>query len=113
MSIISYILEFSDNIKARFFSLAKAIPGVSAEIEKQKNQALSRIQSKLKMKDDPMPFEGWRHEGLSKEKILDVMSAFSTRESPSWKDGRLSGKVYNGRDEVNEVCTNTVNIYSN
>lgn len=82
----------------------KAIPGVSGEIERKKKEALGKMEEKMKMKDDPIAFEGWKKSGLTKDEIMDIMNTFSTKESHSWKDGMLSGKVYNGRQEINEVC---------
>lgn len=90
-------------MKKSFFKVARSIPLVSDEIEKQKEKVLDKIRPKLLIQDDPHPYQGWPKEGLSDEEIIGILDKFVQRETPSWKDGRLSGKVYNGRENVNEV----------
>lgn len=101
--IFRLYVEFFDSLKKTFFKSLRYIPLVSGEIDKKREEVLEKIRSKLKMSDDPHPFQGWPKDGMSDEEILGILEQFVQKETPSWKDGKLSGKVYNGRENVNEV----------
>jgi hypothetical protein len=43
-----------------------------------------------------LAFDALPATGLGREKVLEALKTFSTRESPMWRDGRVSGGVYHG-----------------
>lgn len=59
--------------------------------------------------------EGFRTlppKGVEKEKILDLLSRFASTENEGWKDGRVSGAVYHGEEELVSFLEKIHSIYS-
>jgi glutamate/tyrosine decarboxylase-like PLP-dependent enzyme len=59
--------------------------------------------------------EGFRtlpEKGLPKEKILGILSELASTENKSWEEGRVSGAVYHGEEELISFLEKVYSIYS-
>jgi glutamate/tyrosine decarboxylase-like PLP-dependent enzyme len=59
--------------------------------------------------------EGFRtlpEKGLPKEKILGILSGLASAENKSWEEGRVSGAVYHGEEELISFLEKVYSIYS-
>ena len=90
--------------------MVKKVPGVSGKIDEENRKVVEKLKESLRMKDDPMVMPSIPAEGVSEERLLEIFGQFAQNESVLWKDGKLSGKVYNGTDKVNSVRKRTPSI---
>jgi glutamate/tyrosine decarboxylase-like PLP-dependent enzyme len=59
--------------------------------------------------------EGFRtlpEKGLPKEKILGILTKLASAENKGWEDGRVSGAVYHGEEELASFLEKVHSIYS-
>jgi len=59
--------------------------------------------------------EGFRtlpEKGVPREKILDILSRMASTENKGWEEGRVSGAVYHGEDELVSFLEKVHAIYS-
>ena len=57
-------------------------------------------------------FKALPGKGVEKEKILAILSKLASSENRGWEEGRVSGAVYHGEDELVEFLEKIHSIYS-
>ncbi|PGH32691.1 sphinganine-1-phosphate aldolase [[Emmonsia] crescens] len=88
-------------IRLVFYSLFLRAPGVRGQVDKQVTTALTKLEAKLApqtpgiLKNTGLPKQGWSHDRVRAE--LDKLAGM---EHTKWEDGRVSGAVYHGGDEL-------------
>ena len=78
------------------------MPGIRGSVEKQVSMALTSIEADL-IKNDPQleDYTELPPEGLSEEKVLESLDKLnSVLRHSDWKNGKVSGAVYHGGDEL-------------
>ncbi|CEJ60757.1 Sphingosine-1-phosphate lyase [Penicillium brasilianum] len=90
-------------IAARLFcySLFLRAPGVRGQVDKQVSTAIEKLETKL-VQNGPdinryltLPAEGW-----SADKVREELNKLAGLEHTRWEDGRVSGAVYHGGDDL-------------
>ncbi|KAJ5368681.1 Sphingosine-1-phosphate lyase [Penicillium cataractarum] len=90
-------------IAARLFcySLFLRAPGVRGQVDKQVSTAIEKLETKL-VQSGPdvnryltLPAEGW-----SADKVREELNKLAGLEHTRWEDGRVSGAVYHGGDDL-------------
>jgi len=86
----------------------KAIPFVKAKLDKEYGGMLDGIAHSMRPYAGKVPtYAALPHQGRDRADILKEMASISATETPRWRDGFLSGAVYNGDpghvDFMNEV----------
>jgi glutamate/tyrosine decarboxylase-like PLP-dependent enzyme len=81
----------------------RGVPGVEAQMEKQYESLLGGMEAGLKpyRKDFPS-FDHLPEAGRDREAVLHDMEAMRSREQRRWKEGHVSGAVYNGDEAFSE-----------
>lgn len=91
-------------VRRTLYGLFLRAPGVRTQVQKQVNEAITKLQSKLIQPGITrylaLPKEGWTDENLRKE-----METLSTMDHTRWEDGFVSGAVYHGGDELIKLQT--------
>ncbi|MDP3235001.1 MAG: aminotransferase class V-fold PLP-dependent enzyme [Myxococcales bacterium] len=87
------------------------IVGDMVRAEKKK-LAESMRESVRKHRPTELKFDALPREGLSQELILETLRTFSTRESPMWREGRVSGGVYHGDEQHLRFLNEVYALYS-
>lgn len=78
----------------------KAIPAVRKQIEKQYEGMTDDLEKSLKpYKGKTEEFKALPSAGINREDILKKMQDLASQEQDRWKDGFVSGSVYNGDAE--------------
>ena len=78
----------------------KRIPSVRATLEKEYDEMLGGMEGSLKpYRKDFTTFSKLPQAGRDHEEIMSEMEAIKEREESRWRDGFVSGAVYNGDPE--------------
>ena len=94
------------SIRRTLYGLFLRAPGVRTQVQKQVNEAITKLQSKL-IQSGPgitrhltLPKEGWSDETVQKE-----LETLATMDHTRWEDGFVSGAVYHGGDDLIKLQT--------
>jgi len=78
----------------------RKVASVNEKIEKEYDEIMGHLESSVKPYKDSFPtFAKLPETGRSREEILSEMQAMCAQEEAHWKDGFVSGAVYNGNEE--------------
>lgn len=115
LSILSFLCQeepLIQRVKTRVFKTMRVLPFIGAKI---KNELKLVNREMYEAPFAPKPGEEFVTElpkqGSSKEKILKRISGLG-RSQTAWKDGKVSGTVYNGSKELTELATNVFSMTS-
>lgn len=93
-------------IRRTLYGLFLRAPGVRTQVQKQVNEAITKLQAKL-VPSGPgitrhltLPKEGWSEETLHKE-----MDTLASMDHTRWEDGYVSGAVYHGEEGLIKLQT--------
>ena len=88
--------------------LARKIPAVEREIEKEYESVLNGLEGSLQPYRNEFPaYPRLPESGTSRQEILEELDEMRKRETDRWKEGYVSGAVYNG-DEGHIAFLNQV-----
>ncbi|KAH6683310.1 pyridoxal phosphate-dependent transferase [Halenospora varia] len=94
------------SIRRTLYGLFLRAPGVRSQVQKQVNEAITKLQGKL-VPSGPgviryltLPKEGW-----SDETVLKELETLATMDHTKWEDGYVSGAVYHGGDTLIKLQT--------
>ncbi|CZR52981.1 probable sphingosine-1-phosphate lyase [Phialocephala subalpina] len=93
-------------IRRNLYGLFLRAPGVRSQVQKQVNEAITKLQSKL-VPSGPgvirylnLPKEGW-----TEETVLKELETLANMDHTRWEDGFVSGAVYHGGDSLMKIQT--------
>lgn len=93
-------------IRRNLYGLFLRAPGVRSQVQKQVNEAITKLQSKL-VPSGPgvirylnLPKDGW-----SEEAVLKELETLANMDHTRWEDGFVSGAVYHGGDSLMKIQT--------
>ncbi|MCY1014966.1 pyridoxal phosphate-dependent decarboxylase family protein [Pyxidicoccus sp. MSG2] len=97
-------LRLLNHVPPRLLSAAerylKAVPMVRELLSKETDSLLSELEGDLKPYRGKMPaFDHLPVTGRSREEVLKELQALESQEESRWREGRVSGAVYNGDSE--------------
>jgi glutamate/tyrosine decarboxylase-like PLP-dependent enzyme len=90
---------------------AKFVPGVQGKVDEETNKMLDKATKHFKIAGDEHVFGAIPEEGLSEETLVKYLEQCAAKEHPGWKDGKVSGKVYNGEPSVISVMNAVYKLY--
>jgi sphinganine-1-phosphate aldolase len=86
------------------YSIFLRAPGVRGQVKLEVAKSVEKLQEQLLPKNVTrylrLPAEGW-----TKEQIDGELNKLSEMEHTRWEDGRVSGAVYSGRDDIISLQT--------
>lgn len=88
------------------YSIFLRAPGVRGQVEKQVSSAITKLEAKLApqgpgtVKFTSLPEQGW-----SGEQVRTELDKLAGMEHTMWEDGRVSGAVYHGGDDLLQLQT--------
>ena len=89
------------------------IPSVSQKIEEEYDEVIADLESSIKpYKDSFTSFTQMPERGRTRADILHEMESMRAQEEAQWKDGFVSGAVYNGDAEHIEFLNQVYAIHS-
>ncbi|EDW60688.1 sphingosine-1-phosphate lyase [Drosophila virilis] len=92
--------------RRQFFKLAKKLPAVRRQVEKELSKAKNDFESEIQKSNQHLEYSVRLPEkGLTKEQILGLVDDHLKAGHYSWRDGRVSGAVYGYNPELVELVT--------
>lgn len=88
------------------------LPFVRAKIDKEVNKVLSKVESELLRRDTTKYYTEVPENGWSPEHVLEVLDVNTNMSRTKWEDGRVSGAVYHGGDEMLDLQSKAYREYS-
>lgn len=88
-------------------------PGVRGEVDKQVSTALSKLEEKMLRKEPGinsylrLPREGW-----TSDQIRAELSQLAGMEHSKWEEGRVSGAVYHGGEDLSKLQTEAIGTFA-
>jgi sphinganine-1-phosphate aldolase len=104
--LVGTAIETYRKIVSYAFGLFLRIPAVRTKVQREVKEASVRLQAKLAPSGPSitryldLPKKGW-----SQGAVLEELQDLATLDHTRWEDGRVSGAVYHGGDELSELQT--------
>ncbi|EEH40628.2 L-tyrosine decarboxylase [Paracoccidioides lutzii Pb01] len=104
--ILGSVFNAGAYVRLVLYSLFLRTPGVRGKVDKQIAAAISKMEAKIAPetpgipKNTSLPKLGWSHDRICEE--LDKLASMDHTE---WEEGRVSGAVYHGGDELVSLQT--------
>ncbi|KAF2089803.1 sphingosine-1-phosphate lyase-like protein [Saccharata proteae CBS 121410] len=104
--ITGTILDAYISTRRILFGIFLRLPGVRSKVQAQIQETIVKLEEKL-VPHGPgverhvtLPQEGW-----GEDKVKEELEKLSEMQHTRWEDGRVSGAVYHGGDEVGRLWT--------
>lgn len=102
--VVGSISELYHDVRRIIFGWFLRLPGVRTKVRQQVDEALSKMEGKL------VPVGVTRHtslpaQGLTHDEVRRQLEALAELDHTRWEDGRVSGAVYHGEDELLQLQT--------
>lgn len=92
-------------------SAAKFVPGVQGALDEENRKMLEVATKHFKLAGDEHVYATIPAEGLAEKDLVQYMEYWASKEHPGWRDGKVSGKVYNGHPSVISVMKAVYDLY--
>ncbi|PGG98280.1 hypothetical protein AJ79_08917 [Helicocarpus griseus UAMH5409] len=93
-------------IRILFYSLFLRAPGVRGQVDKQVAETLTKLEAKLAPQTPGLiRYTGLPKQGWSPDQVRAELDKLAGMDHTKWEDGRVSGAVYHGGDELLELQT--------
>lgn len=104
--IIGSAVDIYTYTRRTFYGIFLRLPGVRTKVQTQVAESILKLERKL-VPSGPgvertvtLPAEGW-----SEEQVQKALTDLAGMEHTRWEDGRVSGAVYHGGDELLRLQT--------
>lgn len=88
-------------MKEKFFKLIRYIPSVRRKIDDEMSEIAASIQNDFIKRTDGIKYlTKLPYDGIGKEEILKLIDRYVALGGYKWKEGRVSGAVYNFDDDL-------------
>jgi sphinganine-1-phosphate aldolase len=96
------------------YEIAKLFPQVRQKLDEEKVKFEATLENEIKKKSREVGDTIARlpQKGISPQSILDLMSKAVLLENKNWEGGRVSGSVYHGGREHQELLNKAFSLYS-
>ncbi|EZF30113.1 Sphinganine-1-phosphate aldolase [Trichophyton interdigitale] len=104
--IFGTLRNFYTYLRLVFYSLFLRAPGVRSQVDKQVKTALTKLEQKLAPQEPGMvKFVSLPKKGMSNDQVVAELEKLGGMKHTMWEDGRVSGAVYHGGDELLKLQT--------
>lgn len=104
--ILGTLHGFYKYLRRAIYGIFLRLPTVRVGVEKQVAETVMKIEQKL-VPHGPgvthystLPSEGW-----DSERVMEELEKLSGMDHARWEDGKVSGTVYNGKEELLKLQT--------
>lgn len=89
------------SLRLFFYGIFLRIPGVRGQVDKQVKEAITNLETKLvNSGPDVVRYLTLPKEGMTPEQVRAELDKLAGLEHTRWEDGRVSGAVYHGGEEL-------------
>lgn len=93
-------------------SLLFKLPAIKKKVDKEINDTKRMLENELIVKADNVDHHKVPEIGFSKEKVLQELSFLDDLKAVAWKEGKVSGAVYHGGDELIQLQTDAIHKFA-
>eukprot|EP01091_Cochliopodium_minus_P009982 TRINITY_DN2580_c1_g1_i1.p1 TRINITY_DN2580_c1_g1~~TRINITY_DN2580_c1_g1_i1.p1 ORF type:complete len:535 (-),score=171.64 TRINITY_DN2580_c1_g1_i1:160-1764(-) len=104
--------ELKNSVLKKLLFLAKNAPGTSNIISKEMNKNLDKIREEMHKDLGVDHYLEIPEKSVSKEEIIEMMKKMKENEDKKWKNGKVSGAVYFGEEDLTEFLNKIYCMYS-
>jgi len=111
--IVGTAIDAYINARRVAYSLFLRLPGVRDKVRLEIDQGILKIEQKLMPSDSgverylKLPQEGWSH-----DKVKEELRKLTEMKHTRWEDGRVSGAVYHGGQELSKLQTEAFEMFT-
>lgn len=99
------------SIAASVMSAAKFVPGVQGVIDEENRKLVEVATKHFRLAGDEHVYSAIPEQPLTEDQLVEYLEFWSAKEHPGWRDGKVSGKVYNGDPKVISVMKRVYELY--
>lgn len=99
------------SVVATLMTAAKFVPGVQGALDEENRKLLDVATKHFRMAGDEHVYTAIPEQPLTEEELVKYLTHWSSKEHPGWRDGKVSGKVYNGDPKVISVMKAVYEMY--
>lgn len=100
------ILGIGSRAKKKFFKLIRLLPQIRRKIDSEVSKVAVGMEKSVQERTAHMEYySNLPFMGLSNEKLLEQVDKYLTLGEYKWKEGRVSGAVYNFNDQLCELVS--------
>ncbi|XP_040566566.1 sphingosine-1-phosphate lyase [Lepeophtheirus salmonis] len=100
-------------IKEYVFKVFRKVPIVKRKVEEERIKTLENFKEEfLKMTSDIQEFPSLPTKGLKKDEVMALSKMCLKTGEFKWEDGKQSGTVYNGDEELTKLISNVYQLYA-
>ncbi|EFE29399.1 uncharacterized protein ARB_03741 [Trichophyton benhamiae CBS 112371] len=104
--IFGTLRNFYTYLRLVFYSLFLRAPGVRSQVDRQVKTALTKLEQKLAPQEPGMvKFVSLPKKGMSNDQVMAELEKLGGMKHTMWEDGKVSGAVYHGGDELLKLQT--------
>ncbi|KAG2736595.1 hypothetical protein G9P44_000685 [Scheffersomyces stipitis] len=101
------------NVSTRVFKFILSLPIIKNKVDSELAATLVKMEKELMKNDDSLlQFPSLPEQGLSKDAIVEELDKLQELKHSNWVDGRVSGAVYHGGDDLLELQAEAYRKYS-
>ncbi|CUM64990.1 uncharacterized protein PRCAT00002608001 [Priceomyces carsonii] len=100
-------------ISRKFFILIMSLPPIKSKVQKELEPTVQKIEQELMKNDaDLLQTSQLPKTGLSNDEITGELEKLKALKHSDWENGRVSGAVYHGGDDLLELQTKAYHEYA-
>ncbi|KAI7861146.1 sphingosine-1-phosphate lyase [Circinella umbellata] len=108
------IMDVQAFVKRVFFKQLRRLPSVQAKIDAELSKTLKDMEHSIMSRegDNVVQNVTLPKHGLSADKVLDHLKGFQEMRALDWEGGKVSGTVYHGGEDLNNLLAEAYRMYS-
>lgn len=100
---IGYLKVLITQISKIFFRVFLSLPFIKPKVDKEVEETIEKLEDSLIVKTDVQDFNEIPAKGLREDEIIEYLDALQLLKHSDWENGKVSGAVYHGGDELIEI----------
>ncbi|EER33656.1 sphingosine-1-phosphate lyase [Candida tropicalis MYA-3404] len=111
--IFECLRQVYNNVSSSISSKVMSLPPIKAKIDKELQSTILKMEQEIMKNDDELlQFPNIPEDGIAKDEISQELDKLKTLKHSDWMNGRVSGAVYHGGDELLKLQVDAYDKYS-
>ncbi|PUU74653.1 pyridoxal phosphate-dependent transferase [Tuber borchii] len=111
--VFGTLVDFYSAVQRYSYGIFLNFPGIRSKVQSQVDEALKKMEDKLVPKGPGVTrFLALPKEGMTELQVKEELKKLSEMEHASWEEGKVSGAVYHGGDDLLNLQNEASRIFS-
>ncbi|CAZ82229.1 unnamed protein product [Tuber melanosporum] len=111
--VFGTLVDFYSAVQRYSYGVFLNFPGIRSKVQSQVDEALKRLEDKLVPKGPGVTrYHELPKEGMTELQVKAELKKLSEMEHASWEEGKVSGAVYHGGDDLLNLQSEASRIFS-